>query len=101
MKKENKQLNLGLSIHCHHSILVEYCYDYQKRVEYIKKNKLQDEQEIRLRLFKILPQKAIKEIPKVWQKAYVEWPQKSKDAFHKKWCGCSNWKNGVINFSGK
>jgi len=53
----------GLSIHCHHNILVEYCYDYEERVRAIKGDKPQNEQEIRLRLFKLLPPEAIDELP--------------------------------------
>ena len=71
---------IGLAIHCHHDILVEYCYDYDGRVAYIKEEKLESEQEIRLRVFKILPKEAEKDIPKrylkadaEWKKAYAEW----------------------------
>ena len=113
----------GLSIHCHHDILIEYCYDYDERVKAIKR-KPANEIKTRLRLFKLLPQEAIDELPKElikanlerkkadanmgryacsalsasrrWDKAYVEW--KDKDAWHKKWCGCEEWRNGVINF---
>ena len=63
----------GLSIHCHHNILVEHCYNYDERVEAIKRDKPQNEQEIRLRLFKLLPKEAIEELPTAWRKAYAEW----------------------------
>ena len=131
---EKQKPNFGLSVHCHHDILVEYCYSYKERVEYTKNNKPENEQETRLRLFKILPEEAEKDIPKdllqanqawekanqTWEKAcqaweqidqawkqsyqareqsYQAWPQESKNAFHKKWCGCKEWKNGVINFA--
>ena len=62
----------GFSIHCHHDTLIEFCYDYDKRAEYIKKEKPQNEQKTRLRLFKLLSQKAIKELPKNLEKAYAE-----------------------------
>ena len=62
----------GLSIHCHHDNLFEYCYDYDERVEAIKQDKPKNEQEIRLRLFKMLPQEAITELPKGLVKAYAE-----------------------------
>ena len=39
--------NKGLSVHCHHNLLIEYCTDYQGRVEFIKRKKLESEQEIR------------------------------------------------------
>ena len=73
----------GLSIHCHHDILVEYCYDYKERVKYIKNEKPKEEIKTRLRLFKILPEKALKDVPKYYQKADVEWSQEQKDALHK------------------
>uniref|UniRef100_A0A6M3LBC2 Uncharacterized protein n=1 Tax=viral metagenome TaxID=1070528 RepID=A0A6M3LBC2_9ZZZZ len=63
----------GLSIHCHHNILVEYCYDYDERVNAIKDTKPKNEQEIRLRLFKLLPQEAIDELPERLVKADAEW----------------------------
>ena len=113
------EIKKGLAIHCHHDTLVEFCYDYDKRVEYIRRDKPKNEQEIRLRLFKILSESAVKEIPEAWleveeawreaekarretykawreaeeawRKADAAWPQESKDAFHKKWCGCSEW----------
>ena len=109
----------GLSIHCHHNILVEYCYDYDKRVEVIKRDKPENEQEIRLGLFKLLPEEAINELPKElitayaeyrkadaewqkadaeYQKAYAEWQKADREIWHKKWCGCKEWENGTIRF---
>lgn len=105
----------GLAIHCHHNILVEYCYDYDERVEAIKRDKPQNEQKVRLRLFKILPQEAIDDLPKrlveadaewekadaewekanaEWEKVYAEWEKADQEIWHKKWCGCKEW-NGV------
>ena len=63
----------GLSIHCHHNTLLDYCYNFEKRVKAIKDTKPQNEQEIRLRLFKLLPQKAVDELPIRLLKAYAEW----------------------------
>ena len=62
----------GLAIHCHHEMLIEYCYDYDERVRYIKENKPISEQKTRLRLFKLLPDEAIKELPIVLVKVYAE-----------------------------
>ncbi len=45
----------GMAFHVHHSRLVEYCFDYDERVEYIKTNKPANEQALRLRLFKMIP----------------------------------------------
>ena len=119
----------GFAIHLHHDILVEYCYDYDDRVRVIKNKKLTNEQEIRLRLFKMLSKEALKDVPKKcqepyqkcqepyqkrheeyqkwkryeeykkWREAYKKWPRKSKDAFHKKWCGCSEWNGKEIVFN--
>ena len=70
----------GYSIHCHHNVLWEYCYDYNGRVDAIKCNKPKNEQEVRLKLFKLLPQEAIDELPgklveadAEWQKADAKW----------------------------
>src|SRR3990167_6045180 len=124
--KDKQTTKIGFAIHCHHDILVERCYNYDERVEYIKKNKLENELKIRLRLFKILPKKSEKDIPErylkayaEWEKAYAEWkkanaewnkahaerkkaddewPQESKDAFHKRWCGCKEWNGKKLIF---
>ena len=112
MKLKNKPSS-GLSIHCHHDVLVEYCYDYDERVASIKKEKPKNEQEIRLRVFKILPKKAEKDIPadllrayQAWKQAdqtsnqaYRAWPQESKDAFHAKWCNCKSWNGKELVFN--
>ena len=74
--KKQQQTN-GFSIHCHHNRLVEYCYDYQGRVGYIKREKPKSEQKIRLKVFKLLPSEAIKEIPKRLQEAGRQWEQAS------------------------
>ena len=42
----------GMFWHVHHDILLEYCYDYNKRVQFIKENKPKNEAELRLQLFK-------------------------------------------------
>src|SRR3990167_8661708 len=74
MKKEK-----GLAIHCHHNILVEGCYDFDKRVKYIKSDKPESEQKIRLKVFKILPKKAEKDIPKRYFRADAEWNKANAD----------------------
>ena len=109
----------GLSIHCHHNILIEHCYNYDERVEAIKRDKPQNEQEIRLRLFKLLPKEAIEELPIAWRrtwaerdktcterdkayaewcKADAEWCKEGQEIWHKKWCGCTNWNGNEIIF---
>src|SRR3990167_10033749 len=49
MKKEKKNKK-GLAIHCHHNILVEYCYDYEERVKYIKDYKPKYEPAVSLKV---------------------------------------------------
>ena len=76
----------GFAIHCHHDVLVEYCYDYDERVNFIKTQKPEREQETRLRLFKILPEEALKDVPLECQEAYQkcqEADQKYREAYQK------------------
>jgi len=65
----------GIYWHCHHDIICEYVYDYQERVDYIKKEKPKNEIKTRLKLFK---------------------PVKVK--LPKKDCGCSEWNGKEIVF---
>ncbi len=44
----------GMFWHVHHDRLLEYCYNYDERVRYIKENKPKDERELRLRLFQLV-----------------------------------------------
>lgn len=46
----------GFAFHVHHRVLMEWCADYEERVQYIKKNKPIKEQELRLRLFRLIPE---------------------------------------------
>ena len=114
----------GFAIHGHHDILVQYCYGYQERVNYIKRHKPQNERKTRLRIFKILPDEALKEISGLkkadaklrkaydegkqagaerqkeyakWQKADAEW-KKAYAKFHKKWCNCEFWNGSKLVF---
>ena len=66
-----KKIIKGLAKHVHHNKLIEYCYDFNERVKVIKETKLINEQEIRLRLFKMLSKEAIAALPKTLQKAYA------------------------------
>ena len=79
--------NSGLSIHCHHDILIEYCYDYQERVDYIKKEKPEAEIAIRLKLFKLLSTLAMADLPKGLVKACTE----RKKANAKYWKACTKY----------
>jgi len=50
-----KTCNRGIVFHAHHDTLVEWCPDYDERVEKIKETKAKEEQALRLRLFKLIP----------------------------------------------
>ncbi|MBI2057462.1 MAG: hypothetical protein HYT63_00540 [Candidatus Yanofskybacteria bacterium] len=43
----------GLAMHVHHEKFVEWCFDYDKRAEFIRTEKPPEERETRLRLFKL------------------------------------------------
>ena len=125
-KKKMNEIKTGWAIHCHHNRLVEFCYDYNERVEYIKNYKPKNEVELRLKLFRLLPIDALNDIPAAWQEAYAKWqevyakwqeayakwqevyakwqevyakwPLELKNAFHAKWCGCSEWNGKELVF---
>jgi hypothetical protein len=61
----------GFYWHCHHEKLVEWCYDFGERVDYIRTQKQEDEQETRLRLFKPVRGKLPKEVVEA-SRAYAE-----------------------------
>ena len=104
--------NTGLAIHIHHNFLVDHCYDYAKRVRVIKTEKPEEEQAIRLRLFRLLTPAAIKDLPPplidayaAWNRAYAvrnkadtAWKPKARAAWHAKWCGCKEWNGEEIVF---
>jgi len=73
------KLKQGLALHVHHDVLVEYCFNYDERVKYIKSDKPKEEQAIRLKVFKILPKEAEKDSPK----GYFEASQKCQEAYQK------------------
>ena len=81
-----KKVVSGLSMHCHHgSKLFGFCYDYDERVEYIKENKPEAEQKLRLRLFKIPPRDRIPGLNS------PEWEacDKAREAYNKAWEACN------------
>ena len=49
------KIKSGLAFHCHHDQLYEFVYDYDERVRFIIANKPEEEQELRLRLLKMIP----------------------------------------------
>ena len=64
VNRVKKQVKSGFFWHIHHEILLEYSYNIDKRVAYIKSYKPKDQIEIRLRLMKPvkgeLPQEVVK-----------------------------------------
>ena len=63
----------GLAFHCHHDTLIEYVWDFDERVTYIKSEKLENGVEIRLRLFKMLSPEMVAEIPENVRQAHEAW----------------------------
>jgi len=49
----------GLAFHCHHDKLAEYVHDYDERVKFIKNNKPDKEQALRLHLFQLISEDRI------------------------------------------
>jgi len=78
----------GLAFHCHHDTLVEYVYDYEERVKVIKQTKPKDEQELRLRLFKMIPDELL---PKKGLATYLKTGDayyRARDAYDSAWDAC-------------
>jgi hypothetical protein len=90
-----KKVISGLAMHVHHNILFEYCWDYNERVGVIKRNKPKNEQKTRLKLFKMLPDEAINEMPEPVKKAYANRRKAYADC-KKAYTNCkkayTNWK---------
>jgi len=68
----------GLAIHGRHDVLAEYYYGYNEQIKFIKIEKPKSELKTRLRLFKILPKKAGKDLPKPLLKAHQTLTEKYK-----------------------
>ena len=56
--------NNGMFWHVHHDMLMEYCYDFKERVNFIKSEKHKDEVAMRLKLFRAVRGKLPVEISK-------------------------------------
>ena len=74
-----KEVKSGFAFHVHHDMLVEFCTDYDDRVDYIKEHKPEGEQELRLRLFKLIP---VERLPVALNKAW-EAHDKAREAYDK------------------
>ncbi len=71
----------GLAHCCHHDKHWEYCYNYEERVSYIKNNKPQSEQELRLKLFFIVPDDKVPGHDSPEREAY----DKAREAYSEAW----------------
>ncbi len=72
---------VGFAFHVHHLILIEWCTDYQGRVDIIKQLKPAGEQELRLKLFQLIPSGRLPDA--LFKAKYAE--IKAKDAYDKAW----------------
>jgi hypothetical protein len=85
MKQNKNKQEKGFFWHVHHDKLMEYCWSYKKRVNYIRRYKPENEVETRLRLFKPVKGKLPKEFVEAretweaWEKAEEAW-EKAEEA---------------------
>ena len=71
-----KQLEYGVGFHCHHDKLVEVIEGLSERIAYIKDYKPRKEQELRLRLIRIVPDRLLPKDVRVAVRAVrVPWAQ--------------------------
>ena len=117
----SKEMKPGMYWHVHHDVLVEYCYDYEERAEYIRKNKPANEVETRLRLFQPVkgklpaglvkatkaygkPMEAHNKVREAYDKASeacnkaLEAHLPEIEALHATECGCKEWNGKEIVF---
>jgi len=114
--KKTQKYQQGFALHCNYAPLIAWCNKDTTLTEI--QSKPEEEREIRLELFKMLPKEALKEIPKEYieickkvnkektlkksneeqyksdkamDKADAAWEETEKNSFHKKWCGCPYW----------
>lgn len=92
--------NTGIFWHVHHDVLLEYCYSYKERVDFIKRCKPKSERKTRLRLFK-----PVKNVPKwvekankatLWQDVSSGKYKKIIEALHRKECPDCPWDGKTI-----
>ena len=73
----------GIAFHVHHNTLFEFCYDYDERAEFIQRCKPYNEQELRLRLFQLIP---LDRLPKKGLATYLKAQEaydKVREVYHK------------------
>ena len=95
MTSREDSCNRGIAFHAHHDILVDWCPDFNERVEEIKKTKPKEEQPLRLRVFRLIPNdrlpsklKTAYEIYDQAEKAYIrtrETYEKAEEIRGKTW----------------
>lgn len=107
------EVKSGFAFHVHHDELIEFCTDYDERVKYIKENKPLEEQELRLRLFRLIPSdrlppplvvavKAYKKAKKTYEKAKKAYEKAKKTCepeilkLHKELCPDCPWNGETI-----
>ena len=89
----------GFAFHAHHYQLMEFCDDYEERVKCIRENKPLNEQELRLRLFKMIPQDRLPPVLNEARKAYNEaWEAYEPEIIklHEELCPNCPWDNSTI-----
>ena len=87
----------GLAFHCHHNTLVEFVYDYDERVEYIKASKPPSEQKLRLKLFHLIPTDLIPGLNSAKWKAY----DKAEEAYDEAGEACGKAEEAYFKKFGK
>jgi len=93
MKLKSKK-KPGLYWHNHHEELIEWCYNYKERADFIRTQKAEHERETRLRLFQpvkgTLPEEVM-QVGEVYGKAWEVWDKaweaygKARKAYRKAW----------------
>lgn len=88
MSREKRRF--GLCWHFHHDVLIEWCFDYEKRVAIILANKSKQEHELRLRSFQFVKGKLPEEVvraSRALDKAWLAF-KKASQACDKAWRAC-------------
>ena len=73
----------GLAFHVHHDKLIEYCYDYDERLEAIKRTKPLEEQKLRLKLLQLIPDNRISKEVRIARVAYDKATASAWEAYKK------------------
>lgn len=87
----NQPVKSGFAFHVHHNILMDWCYDYDERVRAIKETKPESEQELRLRLFRLIPSDRLPQPLVQAREAFYKAGEacyKAGEAYNKAWVAC-------------